>query len=251
MIFAANWKMNLTVDSTKDLFNEYLEATFPEQHKVIVIAPTLALESLTKLSSKYDIKVFAQDVSKFSGFGNFTGETSAEQLKAIGADGVLIGHMERRTSLKEVDEDINLKVTNSLNAGLEVLLSVGESVSGLDTLQQEKLISDQLQKDLQGVSTEQVKGKLVIAYETVDTISSFGKTKSGDALPIGAINNKIQLIKSWLSQNFAAIEIPVLYGGSVAAENINQFSGQKDVGGFLVGKKSLNIDDFTTLLARI
>lgn len=256
MIIAANWKMNLNTDGANNLLQNYITAFATEPylgHEMIVIGSTISLQSLVDLTADSKLQVYAQDVSKFPGFGSYTGETSAEQLKSIGVKGVLIGHMERRTLLKEAEADINFKIKNALNAGLKVILSVGETTVGLDETQQQKLIQSQLENDLEELTTHQIQDNLLIAYETVATVSSFGNLAVGAQLPVQNICNKAMGIKKFLTVKYPDINIPIIYGGSVAAENIGQFATNHDFNfaGFLVGKKSLNIEEFKALIAAI
>jgi triosephosphate isomerase len=59
--------------------------------------------------------------------GAFTGETSAEMLKDIGAKYIIIGHSERRTYHKESDEFIAKKFAVLKEQGLIPVLCIGET----------------------------------------------------------------------------------------------------------------------------
>lgn len=252
MIFAANWKMNLDNLSAVKLAEEYNSGNLAGKHQVIVMASHIALADVRR-KLRPEIEVYAQDVSKFSGLGNFTGETSAQQLHAIGVSGCLLGHMERRTHVKELDSDLNLKIKNALNEGLKVMLSVGETSQNLTPAEQKELITSQLATDLADVTPEMLIDKLAIAFESVATISSFGNQQAGAALPVADIFKKIAIIKDWLKEKYAGVSIPVIYGGSVAPDNIAQFVTEDGVGfdGFLVGKKSLDVLEFKKLLEAV
>jgi triosephosphate isomerase len=212
----------------------------------------MALHSVAQaLRGTPGIEVYAQDISIFNGYGNFTGEVSANQVKDAGGTGCLIGHIERRTRLDENDNEINLKVKNALKTGLNVILSVGVTSASLNPLQQKQLIIRQLKKDLHQITPEMIGNKLCIAYESVATVSSFGKQAVNSTLPLADILEKIAVIRNWLAKNYPGIRVPLLYGGSVSPDNIAQFSGAEGLkfDGFLIGRESLDINDFKELIS--
>lgn len=253
MIFVANWKMNLSPEESKKLALAYKEAALPGRHEVIILASDLALYSVADLLKDHPaIKVYAQDISIFNGYGSYTGEVSARQVADAGGQGCLLGHMERRTHLSENDNEINLKMKNALNAGLKVILSVGVTSAELDAESQHQLMEYQLRQDLYEITAEQIAGKLTIAFESVALISSYGNL-SGTELPATDIFDRINFIREWLARVYPGVAVPVIYGGSVGPENIRQFTTEAGKGcdGFLVGKKSLDLVAFKNLLEAV
>jgi triosephosphate isomerase len=72
------------------------------------------------------VKVAAQNCSKFKN-GAYTGEISAEQLKDLNVEWVIIGHSERRQHFKESNEDLKKKVELALSNGMNVIFCFGET----------------------------------------------------------------------------------------------------------------------------
>ena len=258
MIFAANWKMNLTLMQSLALAAEYKALDIPAGHQVIILSSDLSLSKVSEIfNGQENTLVFSQDVSVFENYGSYTGEESAASVKAAGGNGCLIGHMERRTHLQEADSVINRKVKGALNAGIMVILSVGETSAGLNEVQQVELVEEQLKADLAGIDPKMLQGKLMVAFESVTTISSFG-IQTGNALPVAGILNKVKLIRAWLQHNYPGVEFPIIYGGSISPENISGFCGaagdnDQKVGfdGFLIGKKSLDAAEFQKLILAV
>lgn len=60
--------------------------------------------------------------------GAFTGEISPNQLVDAGIPWVILGHSERRSLFHESDEVVAKKTKVALDAGLSVILCVGESL---------------------------------------------------------------------------------------------------------------------------
>jgi len=126
---------------------------------------------------------FGQDVY-FEGNGAFTGETSTEMLKDLGCTYVILGHSERRNVIGENDALVNKKVHAALNAGLTVVLCVGELLQEREAGKTIEVVKSQFEGSLTGVSAEQMKN-VVIAYEPVWAIGT-GKTASPEQLVGGA-----------------------------------------------------------------
>ena len=236
----ANWKMNpSSSEEAIRLVRGILSQTLPENIELIIAPPFIYLD-LIKKNFKKEIKLAAQNVGWFER-GAFTGEISGLMLKNIGCDYVIIGHSERRHKIGETDEMINLKLKAAFKSGLNPILAIGEKERGDDII---KVLNSQIKSDLDGIETSEI-SKLIIAYEPVWAIGTGLSDTPDHALSSALLIRKI--IGNLYTPDFA-IDLPVLYGGSVTAENAADFIGQTGINGALVGGASLNIEEFLKII---
>ena len=236
----ANWKMNpSSSEEAIRLVRGILSQTLPKNIELIIAPPFIYLD-LIKKNFKKEIKLAAQNVGWFER-GAFTGEISGLMLKNIGCDYVIIGHSERRHKIGETDEMINLKLKAAFKSGLNPILAIGEKERGDDII---KVLNSQIKSDLDGIETSEI-SKLIIAYEPVWAIGTGLSDTPDHALSSALLIRKI--IGNLYTPDFA-IDLPVLYGGSVTAENAADFIGQTGINGALVGGASLNIEEFLKII---
>ena len=236
----ANWKMNpSSSEEALRLIKNTMAVQLPKNIELIIAPPFIYLY-LVKKNFKNEIKLAAQNVGWFER-GAFTGEISGLMLKNIGCDYVIIGHSERRHKIGETDEMINLKLKAAFKAGLNPILAVGEKERGDDII---KVINSQIKSDLDGIETSEI-SKLIIAYEPVWAIGTGLSDTPDHALSSALLIRKI--IGNLYTPDFA-IDLPVLYGGSVTAENAADFIGQTGINGALIGGASLNIEEFLKII---
>ena len=236
----ANWKMNpSSSEEALRLIKNTMAVQLPKNIELIIAPPFIYLY-LVKKNFKNEIKLAAQNVGWFER-GAFTGEISGLMLKNIGCDYVIIGHSERRHKIGETDEMINLKLKAAFKAGLNPILAVGEKERGDDII---KVLNFQIKSDLDGIETSEI-SKLIIAYEPVWAIGTGLSDTPDHALSSALLIRKI--IGNLYTPDFA-IDLPVLYGGSVTAENAADFIGQTGINGALVGGASLNIEEFLKII---
>jgi len=236
----ANWKMNpSSSEEALRLIKNTMAVQLPKNIELIIAPPFIYLY-LVKKNFKNEIKLAAQNVGWFER-GAFTGEISGLMLKNIGCDYVIIGHSERRHKIGETDEMINLKLKAAFKAGLNPILAVGEKERGDDII---KVLNFQIKSDLDGIETSEI-SKLIIAYEPVWAIGTGLSDTPNHALSSALLIRKI--IGNLYTPDFA-IDLPVLYGGSVTAENAADFIGQTGINGALVGGASLNIEEFLKII---
>ena len=162
-------------------------------------------------------------------FGAHTGEINAQQIASMNVGYVLVGHSERRLEFEETDHEINAKIVSALRENLTVILCVGESLTqyeGKDTFIH---LQNQLTQDLKNLTASELK-RVIIAYEPIWAIGT-GKIPRNDE--IEQVVRKIKQIVFALT-NYE--EIPVLYGGSVNASNIETLQEISNLQGYLIGK---------------
>ena len=240
-----NWKMNpVQADAlslVRGIKNLLETAPIAEDRCYFGVAPiAIALSQIqAELSSAVrPIYTVAQDVSRISGTGAYTGEVSAELLADSQIQYVLVGHSERREIFAENTDILNAKIKNALSAGLTVIYCIGESLEQREAGQAETVVLQQICDIAAVVEAEQWKN-IVIAYEPIWAIGT-GKTASPeDAQAMHA------QIRQGLSQITGYGEsMAILYGGSVKPENAVELAACPDINGALVGGASLNAESF-------
>jgi triosephosphate isomerase len=204
-------------------FLPLLEQT-PDGREVVLCVPFTDLAILSKSLHGSRVQLGAQNVH-WAVTGAYTGEISAPMLNELSVRYVVIGHSERRQYFGETDATVNLRLKAAQEHGLTPILCVGETKQQRDAGETETHIFKQLELDLAGVD----QNNLIIAYEPIWAIGT------GDTCACEEANRVIGLIRSRLVQP----QVPIQYGGSVNAENIDQIMAQPEIDGALVGGASL------------
>ncbi|MDO5058545.1 MAG: triose-phosphate isomerase [Neisseria sp.] len=236
-----NWKMNGRLQQNNALVHKL--CSLPVQDKVCIgISPPtvylLQAQQAVRIVINNKIRICAQDVSRFSGTGAYTGEVSAEMLKDVGVDIVLVGHSERSLYFNEKNDVLRYKIENVLACGLTPLLCVGESLKEREDGREKEAVAYQLSV-FKGLQTK----NFAVAYEPVWAIGT-GKVASTEQ--IADMHDFIY--REILSLVGEDANIRVLYGGSVNAGNAAEIFSVPHVDGALVGGASLTYDSFTAII---
>ena len=150
-VIAGNWKMNKTRPEAKALIEELAPLVAQAECGVVICVPYTNLETALELTEGTNIKVGAENCH-WAKSGAFTGEISAEMLAEMGVEYVVIGHSERRQYFGETDITVNQRVRAALDAGLKVILCVGELLEQREQGITEEICSMQTKIALGGVS---------------------------------------------------------------------------------------------------
>ena len=240
-IIAGNWKMFKTRDEALSFVYAVADKV-PAQDKVdsVICAPFVLLRCLVKRQGE-NLRIGAQNMH-FEEQGAFTGEIAPSMLTTTGVTYVIIGHSERRAMFNETDETCNKKLHAAYKHGLVPILCVGEALEHREGGKTEAVIKEQIVKDLEGLTADQVK-ELVIAYEPIWAIGT-GKTATAEMADetCGYIRS---LVKELYSEEVGEA-IRIQYGGSVKLNNIDELMAQPNIDGALIGGASLVADDFVT-----
>ncbi|MEK6252258.1 MAG: triose-phosphate isomerase [Actinomycetota bacterium] len=241
--FAANWKMNKTIEEAEAFLGAFLPKVPNDGPEVIVCPSFLALKAMVEHCAQSRVRVAAQNMHEEAA-GAFTGEVSAPMLREVGVDAVILGHSERRQYFNESDEALARKVPAALSAGLEPIVCVGETEEQRDAEDTHAVLSHQVLIDLAEVGSAQV-DSVVIAYEPVWAIGT-GRTATPEQAQetILFIRNLVRA-----REEGAAERIRIVYGGSVKPDNAADLMAQPDIDGALVGGASLDADDFAAIVA--
>jgi triosephosphate isomerase len=241
---AGNWKLNNTINEAVELVGVLKKSVADIDNIDIVIAPPFT--ALTILATKLagcNIKLSGQNCYPKAA-GAFTGEISAELLKDVGCEYVILGHSERRQLFNESDEFINQKMKAALNAGLSAILCVGETLDERDNEQMFDVLTAQLQAGLSGLTPEQMQ-QVIIAYEPVWAIGT-GKTASKEEAQ--DVHSFIRGLLQGIIDQKTALATRIIYGGSVKPDNVDGLMAQDDIDGTLVGGASLKAEDFERII---
>lgn len=245
VLIAGNWKMNKTLPETEAFISAFLKLlTEDEQVDVLLLPPFTSLDRAGRLLAGTEIALGAQDLH-FEQAGAFTGEISAEMLRACGCTYVLVGHSERRALFREDDSLINRKLRAALAANLRPILCVGETLEEHRQGRVEERITSQLIADCDAVDAAEIVS-VVIAYEPIWAIGT------GETATPQIAEEIICTIRQWIATTYdeqSAVTVRILYGGSVKPENTASLIAQPNIDGALVGGASLDPDSFARIVA--
>lgn len=238
-LVVANWKMHGSLAANKQLLSDYLhQLSALHTAKVVVCVPYPYLAQAQAMLQNSAIAWGAQNLSK-DAVGPYTGEVSAAMLKDFGASYVIIGHSERATAYCESDENIATKFMQAQAHGLIPILCVGETLIEREAGVMQMVVAKQLDTiiKLHGAS---VFANAVVSYEPIWAIGTGLAASAEQAQSMHEfIRGKVAALDA-----SAAASLKILYGGSVNPQNAVQLLAMQDIDGGLIGKCSLNAQEF-------
>ena len=242
-VIAGNWKMNKTPAEATELLTAIAPLVKDAGCDVIACVPYVDIAAAIEATKGTNVKIGAENCH-WAKSGAVTGEISAEMLKACGVEYVITGHSERRTYFGDTDVTVQQRTRAALDAGLTVIVCVGEYLEQREQGITAELVAMQTKIALGGVTEEELK-RIIIAYEPVWAIGT-GKTATAEqANEVCAVIRDV--IKS-LYGEAAAEGITIQYGGSMNAGNAAELLAQPDVDGGLIGGASLKPADFAAIV---
>lgn len=185
------------------------------------------------MHSKY-YKISAQDVSAY-GNGKYTGKVSAEALKSIDVNSVLIGHSEINDSF----ESKLKKLQKVVNEGLQAYVLISDKKEDYDYQYTYVKLMNKIRAYLSRVLSKDYK-YITFVYEPTWLIG--GK----DALNSQELGNIFYQIKRELQYEYK-YNFPLFYGGGITSMNIYELYNNDMIDGLLLGnfcKKPKNIVNF-------
>jgi triosephosphate isomerase len=246
-IVAGNWKMNKNSEETEDLLNDLIDKLPNDVEVQIIVAPTFVnLASAVDHLEFTNIIVAAQNMHQNEN-GAYTGEISADMLKSIGVNTVILGHSERRAYFHETDVLLAQKVTTALKHDMDIIFCFGEELKDRQDNQHFNIVENQLRDGLFHIQNNDWE-KIVLAYEPVWAIGT-GETASPEQAQEMHKFIRETIIKRYGSA--IADEVSILYGGSVKPENAKEIFSKPDVDGGLIGGAALKATDFAAIVAGI
>ncbi len=245
-IAAANWKMNLTYQDGEKLLDDILDAGIslaPHQHTIFAVPFPYLIMTRSEVAEEFNYHAAAQNCHHKTA-GAYTGEVSVEMLQSIGVNYCVIGHSERREYNGETNTMLAEKVNLCLETGITPIFCCGEPLGIREAGTQNEFVAAQLKESLFHLPAESMKG-IIIAYEPIWAIGTGKTATTAQAQEIH------QFLRSVIADHYGAAvanEIPILYGGSVKANNAVELFACPDVDGGLVGGASLVASDFIAII---
>jgi triosephosphate isomerase len=239
LLIAGNWKLNCNIEEAKHLSSRIIESLDRKKLncEVAIFPSYICLDSVNKTIKKTVISLGSQDCSVHKS-GAYTGDVSANMLFDTGCKYVIVGHSERRIGKLESNNDILSKANNALESNLIPIICVGENAKDREDGRALEVIKKQLDESVPKNSN---KNNCILAYEPIWAIGS-GKIPDNSS-----INEMLNMIKGWLSNNKIDNSINILYGGSVNKNNAKEIFSCINLGGLLIGGVSLKPEEFSEI----
>ena len=238
-IVAGNWKMVGNRAANAVLLSA-LRAEALGSATVVVCPPAAYLADAASAVAGSAIALGGQDCSAHD-TGAFTGEVAAAMLADVGCAFAIVGHSERRAWHGESDALVAAKTLRAIAAGLRPIVCVGETLEERDADRTVAVVERQLAAVLEALAADAAGARtVVVAYEPVWAIGT-GRTASPDQAQAVHARIRARLADASLAA------VPVLYGGSVKADNAAALFAQPDVDGGLVGGASLKAAEFAAI----
>lgn len=243
-IVAGNWKMNKTLGESKELIKGLQEAIPSETKAEVIITPPFTnLYTAVEELKGSNIKVAAQNMHQAAN-GAYTGEVSADMLKSIGVETVILGHSERRAYFGETDALLAEKVKTALEKELTIIFCFGEELEDRKKENHFSVVESQLKEALFGLDAS-AWSQIVLAYEPVWAIGT-GETASPEQAQEMHAFIRTTIAKAFTEE--IAQGVSILYGGSVKPNNATEIFAKPDVDGGLIGGASLDATNFTAIV---
>jgi len=242
-IIAGNWKMNKTPEEAAQLVTDLIPMVKNAKCDVVVCTPAVCFGAVKPIIEGTNIKLGAQNVH-FAASGAYTGELSADMLKAAGCEYVIVGHSERRQYFGETDKTVNARTIAAVRAGLKVIVCIGEMKDEREAGYTDMIVTYQTQMALHGLHANELEN-IVLAYEPVWAIGT-GLTATDEQA-----NETIGVVRKAVADKFgrfAAENIRIQYGGSMKGSNVKGLMAQPEIDGGLIGGASLKAADFAQVV---
>jgi len=245
----ANWKQHKTEQDAAQWLHELKDTltVLPEELSVVITAPYPLLPVMRETIDMLELPIglAAQDISAFPD-GAYTGEVGGAQLQYL-IDGVVIGHSERRMYFGDDNQTVAEKVARACEFGLTCFVCVADQITVTGSVPKEPLtvehdwFAQHITSVFEKIAPEN-KQNIVLVYEPITAISTFG----GKPLTQEECATALQKV-----QHIAGPEVPIMYGGSVSAANVEDYWPLSEVSGIMPGNASLAPEDFAALLSKI
>lgn len=217
-LLVANWKANKTLREAQHWVDSFLRQE-RGNHQYVVCPPFPFVAHLSEMSQGA-FALGVQDLSPYSA-GPYTGEVAPYNLQDLGVKYAILGHSERRKYFGETSAQVAQKVEQALSGGLTPIVCVDKN---------------EFQNQADQIDSSHY-SRLIIAYEPVHAISTFGGQEDPIEVTLDAIRNAQEIFEN----------SPILYGGSVDSQNSLVYLQQPSIAGLLVGKASLDPVEFAKL----
>jgi len=245
-VIVAVWKEKLTFTQSVSASKAIVRMTEKQEWPFeVAIAPNpFSYAGVADVVRGAPIRLCSQNVLWKAESGSYIGETTIEMLLEFGCNYIIVGHSERRLHFNETNDMIANRALAAINAGIRPILCIGDTAEDKEANRSREAITGQLRSFFEKLPGSVSHQDFLIAYEPVWAISTWRSGK----LPPG---QEVQELHAHLRELIGEIRTPdfadrvsLLYGGSVAPENAEEYMAQKDVDGALVGGASKTPESF-------
>ncbi len=244
-LIVGNWKMNLNTAQASLLLHRLHERIKIYRNIEVVLAPSmLALQPLSLQIDRRKFRLAAQNAHPNDG-GVYTGEVAFTMIRDL-VHYVIIGHSERRLYFNEGYELVREKMAACVRNEITPILCVGETHTERKSGHTKRVIHDQVVTALSNLTAQEV-AEIVIAYEPVWAISTFG----GELAKPTQAKEGMDYIRSIILDLYgkkAAKQVRILYGGSVDDQIARGYLELDGCDGVLVGGASINYHKFSGIV---
>ncbi len=241
-VVIGNWKLNGSPASTEAWVSAVLTGVSAlDAVEVGMCPPFVLIPSAVQRAAGSALRIGGQDCAEQVS-GAYTGEVSADLLRAVGCHYVILGHSERRSLFGETDAVIARKMVRALAAGLVPVLCVGETRAEREAGQMEAVVRQQLRAVVDVVGIQAFE-RSIIAYEPVWAI---GTGLTATPAQAQAMHAFIRGLLAEYNPHVARI-VRLQYGGSVKPDNAAELFAQPDIDGGLIGGASLKAEEFLSI----
>ena len=244
-LIAGNWKMNLNRVDSVALAQQIVEQLGKiDGVEIAICPPSIYQDVVSGVIAGSQVKLGAQNMHHESA-GAYTGEISPAMLIDVGCRFVILGHSERRHILGETDHMVNQKTVAALQAGLQPIVCVGETLDEREAGRTGEVIEQQFARSLAGLTVDQI-GRIAIAYEPVWAI---GTGKVATPKQAEEVHGDLRrMLTNGYNADIAG-QVRIQYGGSVKPDNAAALLAQENIDGALVGGASLQAESFAQIVA--
>jgi len=237
-LVVGNWKMNGGLTANAALLAALTADWKPEAGRAIAVCvPFPYLGQAQAALTGTPVAWGAQNVSEHQA-GAYTGEVAASMLVDFGCRYTIVGHSERRQLYADTDSGVAAKAAALLAVGVTPIVCVGETLAEREAGTTEAVVLRQLDAVLAVTGADA--RRLVVAYEPVWAIGTGRTATTAQAQDVHAT------LRARLAAAGAA-DIPLLYGGSVKADNAGALFAMPDIDGGLIGGASLKAGEFLAI----
>lgn len=220
-----NWKSNKNRKEAQQWFSEFASFYKPVDGLEVIIAPSfICLCSLSEYVYALKIEnlsLAAQDVSPFPK-GSYTGAVAADLIREM-VDYVIIGHSERRRYFHETSQDTANKMLETVDAGLKPIVCIDQPYAMSQLTALHDIDSDEM----------------LLAYGPVEAMTARIPEK------VSRVAEATQFISQVHPKR------PVIYGGSLTVENVDEYIALPQLAGLFVGQSSLDSQVFATFCNKV
>jgi triosephosphate isomerase len=163
-------------------------------------------------------------------------------LTEFGVRYAIVGHSERRQFHAETDVSVALKAKAALASGITPIVCVGETLAEREAGHTNEVVRRQLAAVIH--ENGHCISEIVVAYEPVWAIGT-GLTATPEMAQAVHAVLRAQL---HAASPVASERAPILYGGSMNAQNCAALLAMPDIDGGLIGGASLKAADFLSII---